>query len=74
MNDSETPLGTHDAFKNAAAWNSETSQTWVAALNLRSTSTDQIALRTQLVNLGNLKDGDIISSQTSIIIFVSALA
>ncbi len=59
MNNSETPLGTHDAFKNAAAWDSETSQMWVAALNLRATATDQIALRRQLVSLANLKDGDL---------------
>jgi len=58
MNNSETPLGTHDAFKNAAAWDSETSQAWVAALNLRATATDQIALRRQIVSLANLKHGD----------------
>jgi len=58
MNNSETPLGTHDAFKNAAAWNSETSQMWVAALNLRAASSDQIALRKQLVSLANLKHDD----------------
>jgi len=58
MNNSETPLGTHDAFKNTAAWNSETSQMWVAALNLRATATDQIALRRQIVSLANLKHGD----------------
>jgi len=59
MNNSETPLGAHDAFKNAAAWDSETSQMWVAALNLRATATDQIALRRQLVSLANLKHGDL---------------
>jgi len=58
MNNSETPLGTHDAFKNAAAWDSETSRAWVAALNLRATATDQIALRRQIVSLANLKHGD----------------
>lgn len=53
-----TPLGTYDVFKEAATWDSETARMWVAALNLRSTSVDQIALRRQLVRLANLKDGD----------------
>ena len=31
---------------------------WVAALNLRATAADQIALRKRLVRLANLKSGD----------------
>ena len=52
------PLGTYDAFKDAASWDSETARMWVAALNLRSKSLDQIALRKRLVKAANLKQGD----------------
>lgn len=52
------PLGTFDAFKDAASWDSETARMWVAALNLRSAAADQIALRKRLVSLANLKQGD----------------
>ena len=58
MKNSPTALGTFDAFKDAATWDSETARMWVAALNLRATSLDQIALRNRLVRLANLKAGD----------------
>lgn len=52
------PLGTYDAFKDVASWDSETARMWVAALDLRSKSLDQIALRKRLVEAANLKQGD----------------
>ncbi len=58
MKDSPTAFGTFDAFKDAASWDSETARMWVAALNLRSAATDQIALRKRLVQLANLNSGD----------------
>lgn len=59
MNESHTSLGTYDAFKDVASWNNETSETWITALNLRSTSPDQIALRGRLIDLARLSTGDI---------------
>lgn len=58
MKKPSTPLGTYDAFKDAASWDSETARMWVAALNLRATAADQIALRNRLFRLANLKQGD----------------
>lgn len=58
MKDLPTPLGTYDAFKDAASWDEKNARMWVDALNLRAASPDQIALRKRLVNLAKLKSGD----------------
>ena len=55
MKNSPTALGTFDAFKNAESWDSETARMWVAALNLRATAADQIALRKRLVQISKFK-------------------
>ena len=52
------PLGTYDAFKNAASWDEETSRQWVDTLNRRSAAPDQIQLRARLIELATLRQGD----------------
>ncbi|MEP6925570.1 MAG: methyltransferase domain-containing protein [Pyrinomonadaceae bacterium] len=59
MNETHISLGIHDAFKDVASWNNETSEAWITALNLRSTSADQIELRARLIDLARLASGDI---------------
>lgn len=58
MSDPSTPLGTFDAFRGVTAWNDETAQKWIDALNLRATARDQHALRSLLLELASLAPGD----------------
>jgi SAM-dependent methyltransferase len=51
-------LGRHDVFRNPGAWDENTAQSWVHALELRAGSPDQVKLRTQLIDLSKLEAGN----------------
>lgn len=57
MQESLTPLGTYDAFKDAVRWDEKTAQSWVDALNRRAEAADQISLRKRILQAANLPPG-----------------